>query len=70
MSINLTNLSRAMFFMLTLDFAMIKNEEGKRFDGQELSVLGDLERELREGPDKAGLWGSSWGERILRWSFR
>lgn len=53
-SIILTDLGRAIAFMLMLDFNAIANGVGplgNKFDGPALSkVLGDLERELAEGP--------------------
>ncbi|KAE8448691.1 hypothetical protein EG329_008906 [Mollisiaceae sp. DMI_Dod_QoI] len=57
-SICSTSLGRATSSMMMLDFGLIRNgdearlgERAKRFDGPELrSVLGDLERELKEGP--------------------
>ncbi|RAL59620.1 hypothetical protein DID88_006479 [Monilinia fructigena] len=54
-SINLTSLGQTINFMLMLDFNAIANgvgAMGKRFDGPAMrKVLGDLERELKEGPE-------------------
>jgi glutathione S-transferase len=73
MSMNLTNLTRATGMLLYLDFNTIKKGDGpggKRFDGPELrSILGDLERELKDGPSGGFFMGKEPGRADIMLEF-
>lgn len=73
LSLNTTNLGRLTNLMLMLDFNGIgigAGEWGKRFDGPALKkVLGDLERELRSGPDGGFFMGAQPGRADIMLEF-
>ncbi|ESZ91521.1 hypothetical protein SBOR_8092 [Sclerotinia borealis F-4128] len=73
LSIILTDLGRATGMMLMLDFNAVANGVGlmgKRFDGPALrNVLGDLERELKEGPEGGFFMGKNLGRADIMLEF-
>lgn len=53
-----------------MDFGIIKNGASNRFDGPELrSILGDLERELKEGPEGGWSMGKESGRADIMLEF-
>ena len=57
-----TNLNRATGMILMMDFGVIKSAASDRFDGPELrSILKDLERELKDGPEGGWFMGKEPG---------
>ncbi|TGO54799.1 hypothetical protein BOTNAR_0259g00130 [Botryotinia narcissicola] len=72
-SITLTDLGRATNIMLMLDFNAIAigaGPMGKRFDGPALrKVLGDLEKELKEGPEGGFFMGKNPGRADIMLEF-
>lgn len=68
-----TNLQRATAFMLMLDFGLIRNGLGPmgcRFDGPDLRVqLGELEKELVEGPPGGFFMGENPGRADVMMEF-
>ncbi|KAI9641761.1 hypothetical protein NHQ30_009618 [Ciborinia camelliae] len=72
-SITLTSLNVATTVMLMLDFNALGNGAGpmgKRFDGPAIrKVLGDLEKELKEGPEGGFLMGKNPGRADIMLEF-
>jgi glutathione S-transferase len=72
-SMTLTNLTRAQGFMMYIDFGVIQNGTGPgagRMDGPEIrSILGDLERELKEGPKGGFFMGENPGRADILMEF-
>jgi glutathione S-transferase len=72
-SMTLTNLTRAQGFMMYIDFGVIQNGTGPgagRTDGPEIrSILGDLERELKEGPKGGFFMGENPGRADILMEF-